>query len=99
MSDEYSKYAATRVGSRELAAANYVEEIAHLIREAFVRSQYTIGEFADLMDCSIERAEELLETDGNLKAASIAKIFDVLGWRITASLTTRRSNRAPTTRA
>lgn len=82
----YEKYAAMAEGARELAAAELADQVLDLINLAFHRSGKTNQELADALGVTKGRASQILNGDGNLRIASIAKVLDCLGFeaKITA---------------
>lgn len=72
----------TPEGRREMAAARATVRTISLLHEAFERSGLTREELATRLGVSVERVDEILDGDGNLRITTVARVASILGYRL-----------------
>ncbi|MFD3506768.1 helix-turn-helix domain-containing protein [Nocardia sp. NPDC058666] len=84
---EYARYAATAQGAIELAAASATAEVSRLFRWLSTRSGPKQKQIADLLKVSEGRVSQVLNGDGNVTVAALAKYARAYGYTLSLTLT------------
>ncbi|MFD3704512.1 helix-turn-helix domain-containing protein [Nocardia sp. NPDC058658] len=84
---EYARYAGTAQGAIELAAASATAEVSRLFRWLSARSGPKQKEIAELLKVSEGRVSQVINGDGNVTIAALAKYARAYGYTVTVTLT------------
>jgi predicted XRE-type DNA-binding protein len=79
-SSPFEDYAATDEGARELAAVDLASQAARLIRQAIHYSPFDQRTLASTLGVTESRVSQVVNGDGNLRIAAIAKYMRALGY-------------------
>lgn len=74
--------------ANEMAAAHLALEVSGVIDRAITLSGISIEDLAEGIHGTPERVEELIEADGNIKIASLARMLHVMGFSLKLELLT-----------
>ncbi len=78
----YDELAGSPQGSAELAAARAASRVARLMGSAHKSSGLKQSTIADTLRVTKGRISQLLNSDGNVKVSSVAKVLDALGYEL-----------------
>src|SRR5690625_6029099 len=76
----------------ELAAARAEVRVLHLLRPAFERSSLSQKELAEHVGVTEGRVSQVLNSEGNLKIATIARFLRALGYKFELDATPTKPN-------
>lgn len=76
----FEGYASTPEGARELAAVDLADQAATLIRQALEASPIDQRTLASMLGVTESRVSQVVNGDGNLRVAAIAKYLRALGY-------------------
>ena len=83
----YEEVAASPTGARDLAAARGALRVAQLLQVAKQRSGLTSRALADRLGVGESRVSQVLNGDGNLHIATVARFLHAMGYELQLSAT------------
>lgn len=92
---EYRRYAASARGAIELAAATATAEVARLLHWMSTTSTRRQTQIADLLSVSDGRVSQVLNGDGNITVAALAKYARAYGYTTRIILAPAESGARP----
>lgn len=84
---EYARYAASSKGAIELAAAAATAEVSRLFQQVIGLSKRKQRDVADAIGVSESRVSQVLNGDGNVNVAALAKYARAYGYQVRFVLT------------
>lgn len=84
---EYTRYARTLQGAVELAAAAATAEVSRILHRISNTSPRKQTQVADLLEVTEGRVSQVLNGDGNVKIAALAKYARAFGYKLSFTLT------------